>query len=385
MSHFHNKKKPVPETVTGTEGTAKRNIIRRGSGGSQSRKESASGASVDDGSTYDDPAALNEEDPNYDSQEDDGKELSLLAQQRQREEIGRSRLTLTQYKKRVQPVIKEFFVSGDFEDVAISLNEIGAPEYSYEFVKRLINTAIDLGDKQREQASQLLSALYPDLLSMSTIGKGFERLFEVADEIEIDAPQAGNIIAAFVARAVIDEVLPPSFLSDHVVRNLGGEIIEHAKLLLSRDHIGAKLERIWGPGDGRPVEEMKIAVDQLLEEFLLSSDFDEAERCVRELQAPQFHHEVVKRAVTLSLDKLPTQQLLMSQFLAHLAGINLLSVEQAEKGFNRLYGMLSDLSLDVPNAKDVLEDFTARAVADKVLSAEYKAEPIAHAASNDFV
>jgi programmed cell death protein 4 len=235
----------------------------------------------------------------------------------------------------------------------------------------LINAAIDRGDQEREQVSQLLSALYPDILSMNMIGKGFERLFEIVDDIEIDAPQAGNIIASFIARAVVDEVVPPSFLSDSVVRNLGGDIIQHAILLLSRDHAGAKLERIWGPGDGRPVEDLKVSVDQLLAEYLLSCDFDEAERCLRELHAPQFHHEVVKRAVTMALDKSEENQIAMSKLLAAWSSINLLSVQQAEKGFNRLFKSISDIVLDVPNARSVLMAFLERAKADNVVSAEF--------------
>lgn len=49
------------------------------------------------------------------------------------------------------------------------------------------------------------------------------------------------MLATYVARAVVDEVLPPSFLVDAVVCNLGGDIIEHAKRMLSRDHAGAKI------------------------------------------------------------------------------------------------------------------------------------------------
>lgn len=47
-------------------------------------------------------------------------------------------------------------------------------------------------------------------------------------------------VATFLARAVVDEILPPSFLSDPLVQGLGGEVVEHAKLLLSRDHMGAR-------------------------------------------------------------------------------------------------------------------------------------------------
>mmetsp|Transcript_40671 Transcript_40671/g.29943 ORF Transcript_40671/g.29943 Transcript_40671/m.29943 type:complete len:212 (+) Transcript_40671:229-864(+) len=205
------------------------------------------------------------------------------------------------------------------------------------------------------------------------IGKGFERLFEIIDEIEIDAPKSPAILAAFIARAVIDEVLPPSFLKDNVVCNLGGEIIEHATLMLSRDHSGAKLEKIWGPGDGRPVEEMKVAVDQLVEEYLLSSDLSEAERCLMELRAPKFFHEVVKRAVTIAMDKSEEDQMRLSQLFAYLASSQILTLSQAQQGFNRLFNLLSDLSLDVPKAKEILNGFVERAISDHVLPRDYVA------------
>jgi programmed cell death protein 4 len=205
------------------------------------------------------------------------------------------------------------------------------------------------------------------------IGKGFERLFEIIDEIEIDAPKAPSMLAAFVARAVIDEVLPPSFLKDNVVCNLGGEIIDHAKLMLSRDHSGAKLEKIWGPGDGRPVEDLKVAVDQLVDEYLSSSDLSEAERCLNELHAPQFFHEVVKRAITIAMDKSEEDQKLISRLFAYLAASRMLTQSQAQQGFNRLHNLSSDLSLDVPRAKEILKEFVGRAISDDVLPKDYVA------------
>jgi programmed cell death protein 4 len=203
------------------------------------------------------------------------------------------------------------------------------------------------------------------------IGKGFERLFEIIDEIELDAPLAKNMLASFLARAVVDEVLPPSFLSDSVICNLGGEIIDHSRLLLSRDHGGAKLEKIWGPGDGRPVEEMKIVVDQVINEYLLSSDLDEAIRCLKEMNSIQFFHEIVKRAIVLSMDKTSLQRKAISELFHDLSEIQLLTNSQAEKGFNRLYESLNDLILDTPHAKEILEEFTKQAIIDQVLPSTY--------------
>ncbi len=239
--------------------------------------------------------------------------------------------------------------------------------------------SLDKGDRERELVSKLFSALFPDILSSNTIGKGFERLFEIADEIEKDAPAVKNIVSTYLARAVVDEVLPPSFLADSVVCNLGGEMVEHAKIMLSRDHAGAKLERSWGPGDGRPVEDMKVAVDQILQEYLLSGDLAEATRCLEEMRAPHFYHEIVKRAVINALDTDEAKQAQMSELLQALFAKEVLSPQQATRGFNRLYLLLPDLVLDTPGAAHMLEQFTSRAKAAGILAATYQA-PVTAAA-----
>ncbi len=40
-----------------------------------------------------------------------------------------------------------------------------------------------------------------------------------------------------------------------------------------------------------------MAIDQLLAEYILSKQLDEAAQCVKDLHSPHFHHEVVKRSV----------------------------------------------------------------------------------------
>jgi hypothetical protein len=119
MSSFTHKKNQIPATVTGEVGSAKRNIIRKG-GAPRFRKEDASGQIVDDGTTYDDPNYLDENDPNYDSEEDTKQIIPRVAPL-SREDVGRSKMTLTAYKKLIQPVISEFFVSSDVFEVVLSL------------------------------------------------------------------------------------------------------------------------------------------------------------------------------------------------------------------------------------------------------------------------
>jgi programmed cell death protein 4 len=70
--------------------------------------------------------------------------------------------------------------------------------------------------------------------------------------------------------------------------------------LLSSEHCTACLERVWGPGDGRLVMELKDSMDQLLKEYLLSREFAS---CVRELKSAHFHHELVKRGVRIAMEE----------------------------------------------------------------------------------
>lgn len=286
-------------------------------------------------------------------------------------DIALSKLTLSKYKKKVELIISQFFVHGDFEEITKDIIDIHCPEYSYELVKRMISMSFDKTDRERELVSKFLSNSYPEPLSSNMIGKGFERLFEIMDEIERDVPTVQDMLSKYLARAVLDEVLPPAFLSDPVIMNLGGDVVEHAKRMLSREHSGARLESCWGPGDGRPVKELKNTLDQLLAEYLISNNLSEAQACIQELNSQYFFHEIVKRAVTSALDEPFDNQLSISRLLQHLFVNGNLSTQQAVIGFNKLFFVVNDLALDTPAAPQILQAFRIRAIADGVLPADY--------------
>ena len=168
MAALIAKKSAVPDTVTGIEGSAKRNIIRKG-GPVKERKGSAAGArDVDDGSIYRDPNALDDRDPNYDSEEED-KGFIPDAFHQMREGVRQSKMTLTAYKRTIEPLITEYFTTGDPDDMLLNVQEIGAPEYAYECVKRAVNMSFDKTDRERELVSQLISIGYPDTFSANMV------------------------------------------------------------------------------------------------------------------------------------------------------------------------------------------------------------------------
>ena len=89
---------------------------------------------------------------------------------------------------------------------------------------------------------------------------------------------------------------------------------------------------------------------------------------MRELAAPAFGHEVVKRAVTAALPKGDADRKAMSALLKKLVEDEVVSQTQARRGFSRLNDALADLTCDVPNAAALLKEFEADAQRDGVLS-----------------
>lgn len=45
------------------------------------------------------------------------------------------------------------------------------------------------------------------------VRKGFTAVFEALEDLKLDVPDVAAIAATFVARAVIDDILPPSFVA----------------------------------------------------------------------------------------------------------------------------------------------------------------------------
>ncbi|KAH7670685.1 Initiation factor eIF-4 gamma MA3 domain-containing protein [Dioscorea alata] len=225
---------------------------------------------------------------------------------------------------------------------------------------------MDRHDKEKEMASVLLSALYADVISSAQISQGFSMLLESADDLAVDILDAVDILALFIARAVVDDILPPAFLSKAKKTlseaSKGLEVIQIAeKSYLSAPHHAELVERRWGGSTHITVEEVKKKISDLLKEYLESGDTFEACRCIRELGVSFFHHEVVKRALILAMENQASESLI-SKLLKEAADEGLISSSQMMKGFSRLAESLDDLTLDIPSAKSAFQQLVPKAI-----------------------
>lgn len=277
-------------------------------------------------------------------------------------------LTLAEFKLRVADAVREYFDASDADEVVRCIDEMRCRDYHPEVVKRAISLGLDAGPRERELVSRLLACLHPNPLADGEMEMGFEVLLDSIDDLVIDIPDAKDMVGSFLARAVVDEVLAPAFLSNRNNAHPGDCVVEKAVSLLSREHCTARLEKVWGPGDGRPVTELKEIMDQLLKEYLLSRELDEAASCVRELKASHFHHELVKRGVKIAMEEDGRDHASESSSLDAMAALfeflvnnSIVSEYQVAKGVSRLRRMMSDLQLDVPAAPGMLDEFEGMA------------------------
>lgn len=282
---------------------------------------------------------------------------------------------LDDYKKAVASIIEEYFSTGDVEVAASDLRELGSSEYHPYFIKRLVSMAMDRHDKEKEMASVLLSALYADVISPDQIRDGFVILLESADDLAVDILDAVDILALFVARAVVDDILPPAFLTRAKktlpAASKGFQVIQTAeKSYLSAPHHAELVERRWGGSTHITVEEVKKKIADLLREYVESGDAFEACRCIRELGVSFFHHEVVKRALVLAME-IRTAEPLILKLLKEAAEEGLISSSQMAKGFARLEESLDDLALDIPSARNLFQSIVPVAISEGWLDASF--------------
>lgn len=145
------------------------------------------------------PAALDENDPNYDDFAEDSK--YILSSTHGAEDTGDDTrvddrivygptLTLSEFKIRVCDAIKEYFDSGDAHEVIRSIQEMRCKPYHSEVVKRAISLSLDEGPRERELVSRLLTSVHPYLLEDEDVEKGFENLLDSLEDLSIDIPDA---------------------------------------------------------------------------------------------------------------------------------------------------------------------------------------------------
>lgn len=85
------------------------------------------------------------------------------------------------------------------------------------------------------------------------MSKGFSRLEDALEDLILDVPEATDMLSLFIARGVIDDILPPA-----AVHRIGVDAPEGSQLAvlrtkvdlhLSARHSAERMLRCWGAGE----------------------------------------------------------------------------------------------------------------------------------------
>ncbi|KAL5973817.1 MA3 DOMAIN-CONTAINING TRANSLATION REGULATORY FACTOR 2 [Asimina triloba] len=281
--------------------------------------------------------------------------------------------TLEQYKKKATEIVEEYFATDDVAHTGNELRDLGCPEYLYYFVKKLVSMAMDRHDKEKEMAAVLLSTLYDELIDPPQVYRGYSILLESADDLAVDIPDVVDVLALFIARAVVDDILPPAFLMKQMnalpEESKGVEVIRRAeKCYLSAPLHAEIIECRWGGSKNRTVEDVKAKIRTLLVEYLVSGDKAEACRCIKHLKVPFFHHEIVKQALIMAMERRAAEAPMLD-LLKEAAEMCVINSSQLKKGFSRVIDIIDDLSLDILRAKALLQSLISKAASEGWLCA----------------
>ncbi|XP_014845075.1 PREDICTED: programmed cell death protein 4-like isoform X1 [Poecilia mexicana] len=200
-------------------------------------------------------------------------------------------------EKMVNPIVLEYFEHGDTKEVEVLLKELNLGQHKYEFTSVAVSLSLEGKASHRELTSRLLSDLSGKMLTQGEMAHAFDKMLKELPDLILDTPEAPQMLGQFIARGIADHVLPMNFLDSYK----GKVDCEHARVALDRAAVLLSmkkgmigLDNVWGVGGGlRPVKHLVKKMNLLLKEYLISGDVSEAERCLRDLEVPHFHHELV--------------------------------------------------------------------------------------------
>jgi len=198
---------------------------------------------------------------------------------------------------KMNAIIKDFLLSGDIKEAVSAVSEAHFGNHS-NFIRKSLVAAMERQPFERELVSQLLASLRMTVIPEDQYDEALQSSLNRLPQLLIDVPQAVEFLGKFLARAVLDEVVSPSFLRTCNLAHIQAEeSVTLANSLTNQKHRIHRLLHIWGPGDLASVKRLKEEIDSILKEFIDTNDHQEAQRSLVGLSVRHFHFQFVKRSV----------------------------------------------------------------------------------------
>lgn len=307
---------------------------------------------------------LNPDDPNYDPLNDPNIVFDSVEFERTDEEICLG----------LDAAIREYLANAQADDLL---------DYSLTVTKKhfIVERLLEIGLEEKKEYRELISLVLEKLVStdgltINQVGFAFSNLLDRADELILDTPDIVNIFGKFIARADVDQCLPDQFIAKEL-KAADSELTYDIMMASFGFRKDSKLAKsCWGEAGG--FQETKLLsekIREILKEFLSTSDSGEVARCLRELDVPHFHHEIVYEAILIAMESYQNEMIANSMIwlLQYLYTKEcIISADQMVAGHLRIYNSIDDITLDIPHAYTIIQKIVQKSSQKKLISDRLK-------------
>lgn len=298
-------------------------------------------------------------------------------------------MTDSEVRRYIGPVLAEYYDTADIAEAVLGIDVLmTSPNFGEKLVAFVLTSAIENGTAERDLSSQLLKKL-DRYLSHKDATLAFDEVLTALPELALDSPDAVPAVGKFIARSILDGLLPCSYLeSGGTAAGTPGpaDTLVSAALLTAAGLMSQScdaVERVWtNVGPYSPLQDIDSKINVAVAEFRSSSDVAEVGRCLLELRVPHFHHQLVFATILTALEHGTggegdggggcAHDLL--QGLGDAGGSGIVPSAQMEVGFRRVFADMDSIVLDLPWAYHLLATFVGEAISRNYLPAELAAE-----------
>ncbi|CAF4021351.1 unnamed protein product [Adineta steineri] len=281
------------------------------------------------------------------------------------------------FDKDIKPIIDEYFVNGDANDVAQSLRKFDLRKHGDgELLAYIITVALEKSNVHKELISRLLHDLNGIIFRINDYINCFNTLLTTLSDLSLDNPECSTDIGKFIARSIADKCIDNTD-GKYFARYKGNvkcakmqAALDKAEILVTMGEFYF-LNNIWGARSSgfRPVRELADRMNFIIHEYYDSGDGDETIRCLKELNVPHFFHEFIYELMDFCLEKNTERaQQLTIALLETLTKTAIITYDQLKTGMLRLFDDMDDIQLDVPNVYEQLQSLIKQLEEKKILN-----------------
>ncbi|CAG5098605.1 Oidioi.mRNA.OKI2018_I69.XSR.g15816.t1.cds [Oikopleura dioica] len=294
--------------------------------------------------------SVNVDDPNYDPFQDPDIVFDSLEIEPSTEEIA----------SELEQCIGEYFNTADQAAFLEQVEGMMIKNNRSFVLEQLLESSLEQKNEYRELASKATKYFFDlQYYDVITVARGFSVLLDRLADLILDTPEAPEILGKFISRSILDGCLPDNFISEEL-RGAGSLVRRCLDYSSALNKDPRSVETCWGTAIGGFTDTSVLTekIRELLKEFLSSGDKDEASKCLRELDVPHFHHELVFEAILIAMEAEDENVInQMTWLLQYMFKEGVLSVDQMHAGFSRFYANRSSFSA-LPNGRSFRKNRT---------------------------